>query len=172
MGRRRYLPDLTSDNRQRREMAERMALNAPIQGSAADVIKVAMLRVSAALRAAGLKSRMLLQVHDELIFEAAPGELDALTTLVKTRWAPPTTCASRLRCPPAPAAAGRKRPTNSEQAMAGTVGKRSAFEEKSPRFFELWPSCSLAQLTRQRELHTLNSALCPRAVLSPSPGPR
>jgi DNA polymerase-1 len=84
MGRRRYLPDLTSDNRQRREMAERMALNAPIQGSAADVIKVAMLRVAAALRAARLQSRMLLQVHDELIFEVAPGELDALTALVKT----------------------------------------------------------------------------------------
>ena len=84
MGRRRYLPDLTSDNRQRREMAERMALNAPIQGSAADVIKVAMLRVHAALPAAGLRSRMLLQVHDELIFEVAPGELDALTALVKT----------------------------------------------------------------------------------------
>jgi DNA polymerase-1 len=84
MGRRRYLPDLTSDNRQRREMAERMALNAPIQGSAADVIKVAMLRVAAAMAAAGLRSRMLLQVHDELIFEAAPGELDALTALVKT----------------------------------------------------------------------------------------
>jgi DNA polymerase-1 len=83
MGRRRYLPDLVSDNRQRREMAERMALNAPIQGSAADVIKVAMLRVSAAIKAAGLKSRMLLQVHDELIFESAPGELDALTSLVK-----------------------------------------------------------------------------------------
>jgi DNA polymerase-1 len=83
MGRRRYLPDLTSDNRQRREMAERMALNAPIQGSAADVIKVAMLRVSSAIKAAGLKSRMLLQVHDELIFESAPGELDALTSLVK-----------------------------------------------------------------------------------------
>jgi DNA polymerase-1 len=84
MGRRRYLPDLTADNRQRREMAERMALNAPIQGSAADVIKVAMLRVSTAIRAAGLKSRMLLQVHDELIFETAAGELDALTALVKT----------------------------------------------------------------------------------------
>jgi DNA polymerase-1 len=84
MGRRRYLPDLTADNRQRREMAERMALNAPIQGSAADVIKVAMLRVSAAIKAAGLKSRMLLQVHDELIFETAAGELDALTALVKT----------------------------------------------------------------------------------------
>jgi DNA polymerase I len=82
MGRRRYLPDLTSDNRQRREMAERMALNAPIQGSAADVIKVAMLKVSDALAAAGLKSRMLLQVHDELIFEVAPGELAALEALV------------------------------------------------------------------------------------------
>jgi len=84
MGRRRYLPDLTSDNRQRREMAERMALNAPIQGSAADVIKVAMLRVSAALGSAGLASRMLLQVHDELIFEVAPGELDEIRALVTT----------------------------------------------------------------------------------------
>ena len=79
MGRRRYLPDLTSDNRQRREMAERMALNAPIQGSAADLIKVAMLDVDKAICEAGLKSRMLLQVHDELVFEVAPGEQDALT---------------------------------------------------------------------------------------------
>src|SRR5204862_6116058 len=82
MGRRRYLPDLTSDNRQRREMAERMALNAPIQGSAADIIKVAMLEVDRALRARGLASRMLLQVHDELLFEVAPGELDDLRALV------------------------------------------------------------------------------------------
>jgi DNA polymerase I len=82
LGRRRYLPDLTSDNRQRREMAERMALNAPIQGSAADIIKVAMLRVDAALTGRGMRSRMLLQVHDELVFEVAPGELDALRELV------------------------------------------------------------------------------------------
>jgi len=74
LGRRRYLPDLTSDNRQRREMAERMALNAPIQGSAADIIKVAMLGVADALTAAGLESRMLLQVHDELVLEVAEGE--------------------------------------------------------------------------------------------------
>ena len=73
LGRRRYLPDLTSDNRQRREMAERMALNAPIQGSAADIIKVAMLNVERAIREAGLRSRMLLQVHDELVFEVAAG---------------------------------------------------------------------------------------------------
>jgi DNA polymerase-1 len=83
LGRRRYLPDLLSDNRQRREMAERMALNAPIQGSAADIIKIAMLAVDAALRERGLGSRMLLQVHDELIFEVAPGELDALSDLVR-----------------------------------------------------------------------------------------
>src|SRR5581483_8012691 len=82
MGRRRYLPDLTSDNRQRREMAERMALNAPIQGSAADIIKVAMLRVDTALTEGGLSSRMLLQVHDELVFEVAPGELDTVRRLV------------------------------------------------------------------------------------------
>jgi DNA polymerase-1 len=84
LGRRRYLPDLTSDNRQRREMAERMALNAPIQGSAADIIKVAMLAVHRDLAAAGLRSRMLLQVHDELLFEVAPGEMDAVKDLVRT----------------------------------------------------------------------------------------
>ncbi|WP_432954656.1 DNA polymerase I [Micromonospora haikouensis] len=83
LGRRRYLPDLVSDNRQRRDMAERMALNAPIQGSAADIIKVAMLRVDAGLREAGLRSRMLLQVHDELVFEIASGERDALEALVR-----------------------------------------------------------------------------------------
>ena len=82
LGRRRYLPDLTSDNRQRREMAERMALNAPIQGSAADIIKVAMLHVDQALRDQELRSRMLLQVHDELLFEVADGELDTLRDLV------------------------------------------------------------------------------------------
>ena len=83
MGRRRYLPDLTSDNRQRRETAERMALNAPIQGSAADLVKVAMLGVERALVTEGLRSRMLLQVHDELVFEVAPGESEPLATLVR-----------------------------------------------------------------------------------------
>jgi DNA polymerase I len=83
MGRRRYLPDLTSDNRQRREMAERMALNAPIQGSAADIIKVAMLRVDRALHEEGLRSLMLLQVHDELVFDVAAGERDRLEKLVR-----------------------------------------------------------------------------------------
>jgi DNA polymerase-1 len=83
LGRRRYLPDLTSDNRQRREGAERMALNAPIQGSAADVIKMAMLKIDASLRESGLKSRMLLQVHDELVFEIAPGEREALEKRVR-----------------------------------------------------------------------------------------
>ena len=85
LGRRRYLPDLNSSNRQRREMAERAALNAPIQGSAADVIKVAMLDIESALDQAGLGSRMLLQVHDELVFEIAPGELEAMTALVKDK---------------------------------------------------------------------------------------
>ncbi len=87
LGRRRYLPDLTSDNRQRREMAERMALNAPIQGSAADIIKVAMLNVDEALTASSLSSRMLLQVHDELVFEVAPGEAKALEALVREQMA-------------------------------------------------------------------------------------
>ncbi|MFZ2751157.1 MAG: DNA polymerase I, partial [Propioniciclava sp.] len=85
LGRRRYLPDLNSSNRQRREMAERMALNAPIQGSAADIIKLAMLDVEAGLAREGLSSRMLLQVHDELVFEVAPGEADVLESLVRER---------------------------------------------------------------------------------------
>jgi DNA polymerase-1 len=84
LGRRRYLPDLTSDNRQRREMAERMALNAPIQGSAADIIKVAMLDVDAQLGRRGLDSRLLLQVHDELVLEVAPGESDEVRDIVIT----------------------------------------------------------------------------------------
>ncbi|HEY2880301.1 DNA polymerase I [Nocardioides sp.] len=83
LGRRRYLPDLSSDIRQRREMAERMALNAPIQGSAADLIKVAMLHVDGAIREAGLGSRMLLQVHDELVFEVAEGERSKLEEIVR-----------------------------------------------------------------------------------------
>ena len=83
MGRRRYLPDLMHDNRQRREIAERMALNAPIQGSAADIIKQAMLNVEGALNKEKLKSRLLLQVHDELILEVVAGEEEALTALVR-----------------------------------------------------------------------------------------
>src|SRR6201991_2249747 len=83
LGRRRYLPDLTSDNRQRREMAERMALNAPIQGSAADIIKVAMLGVHRGLAERGLRSRLLLQVHDELVLEVTAAERDEVEQLVR-----------------------------------------------------------------------------------------
>jgi len=83
MGRRRYLPDLMHDNRQRREVAERMALNAPIQGSAADIIKLAMLKVQAAIEKEKLASRLLLQIHDELIVEVIKGEEEQITALVK-----------------------------------------------------------------------------------------
>ena len=83
LGRRRYLPDLTSDNRQRREIAERMALNAPIQGSAADIIKVAMLRVDEELTQRKCTSRLLLQVHDELVLEVAPGEEELVEDIVR-----------------------------------------------------------------------------------------
>lgn len=83
LGRRRYLPELDSSNRNVREAAERAALNAPIQGSAADIIKVAMINVDSAMKAAGLKSRVLLQVHDELLFEVADGERDTLEALVR-----------------------------------------------------------------------------------------
>lgn len=87
LGRRRYLPDLVSDNRQRREMAERMALNAPIQGTAADIVKVAMLAVDRALVEGGLRSRLLLQVHDELVIELAADEEQRVRQLVEEHMA-------------------------------------------------------------------------------------
>ncbi len=85
LGRRRYLPELDSSNRQVREAAERAALNAPIQGSAADIIKVAMIEVDKALAASELTSRMVLQVHDELLFEVAAGEREQLEALVRDK---------------------------------------------------------------------------------------
>jgi DNA polymerase I len=94
-GRRRPFTDLKSSNRVLRENAERAALNAPIQGSAADIMKIAMLGVARDMRAQKLASRMLLQVHDELIFEVAKGELDALSTLVRNRMS----TAAELRVP-------------------------------------------------------------------------
>ncbi|MFJ5548381.1 DNA polymerase I [Streptomyces sp. NPDC093225] len=95
LGRRRYLPDLNSDNRQRREAAERMALNAPIQGTAADIVKLAMVRVDRALAGAGLTSRMLLQVHDEIVLEIAPGEAAEVEEIVRREMA----AAVELRAP-------------------------------------------------------------------------
>ena len=84
-GRRRPFGDLASSNRVLRENAERAALNAPIQGSAADILKIAMLGVAADLESENLSSRMLMQVHDELVFEVATGELDDLTRIVRSR---------------------------------------------------------------------------------------
>ncbi|HCA88621.1 MAG TPA: DNA polymerase I [Streptomyces sp.] len=95
LGRRRYLPDLNSDNRQRREAAERMALNAPIQGTAADIVKIAMLKVDEVLTAEKLESRMLLQVHDEIVLEVAPGERGRVEELVRREMAG----AAQLRAP-------------------------------------------------------------------------
>ncbi|MGJ9449296.1 DNA polymerase, partial [Actinotignum sp. GS-2025b] len=95
LGRRRYLPELRSTNRQLREASERMALNAPIQGSAADIIKIAMVAVVEALREAGLRSRVLLQVHDELVLEVAPGEHEAAEEIVRREMAG----AAQLRVP-------------------------------------------------------------------------
>ena len=83
LGRRRYLPDLQNENKFKREIAERAALNAPIQGTAADIIKLAMIRVDRALKENNLKSRLLLQIHDELLFEYVESELDQLVNLVR-----------------------------------------------------------------------------------------
>lgn len=84
-GRRRPFPDLASPNRVLRENAERAALNAPIQGSAADIMKIALLHIHEDLRSEGLTSRALLQIHDELVVEVAPGEWDATERIVRTR---------------------------------------------------------------------------------------
>lgn len=86
-GRRRPFPDLSSPNRVLRENAERAALNAPIQGSAADIMKIALFQIHADLREADLRSRVLLQIHDELVVEVAPGEWDATEQIVRARMA-------------------------------------------------------------------------------------
>ena len=81
-GRRRYLPDINARNASLRALAERNAVNAPIQGTSADIIKLAMIRVDRRLSEAGLKSRMVLQIHDELLFDALEDEVDALKKIV------------------------------------------------------------------------------------------
>jgi DNA polymerase-1 len=83
LGRRRYLPDLRSGNPVARNAAERMAMNAPVQGTASDMIKIAMVRMRAALAVRKLEARMLLQVHDELLFEAPPEETAAVEALAR-----------------------------------------------------------------------------------------
>ncbi len=85
LGRRRYLPEINSRNHNLRAFAERMAINSPIQGTAADIVKLAMIDLYREIEARCLKSRMLLQVHDELVFEVPPGELDAMADLVQER---------------------------------------------------------------------------------------
>jgi DNA polymerase-1 len=84
LGRRRNLPDIGSSNRVKREFAERTAINTPIQGTAADIIKLAMVAVDQVIRKHGLPARLLLQVHDELVFELPPADLDTCTGLIRT----------------------------------------------------------------------------------------
>lgn len=86
-GRRRPFPDLNSPNRVLRENAERAALNAPIQGSAADIMKLALFRIHSDLRTAGMRSRVLLQIHDELVVEVGTGEWDAVEKIVRDQMA-------------------------------------------------------------------------------------
>jgi DNA polymerase-1 len=83
LGRRRYIPEIRANNKQLRQAAERMAVNMPIQGTAADIIKIAMINLHRLLEDRGLRSRMILQVHDELLFECPRDELEVLALEVK-----------------------------------------------------------------------------------------
>jgi len=83
LGRRRYIPEINSTNRQTREAAERMAINMPVQGTSADIIKIAMVNLHREMARRRLKTIMTLQVHDELVFEVAPAEMDVMQQLVK-----------------------------------------------------------------------------------------
>jgi len=85
MGRRRYIPEINSKNMGIRQFAERQAVNTPIQGTASDLIKLAMVKISEQIRNKGLKSKMILQIHDELVFDLPVDEIDTLTMLVKER---------------------------------------------------------------------------------------
>jgi len=96
LGRRRYLRDINSGNGMMRSMSERIAINTPIQGSAADLIKVAMINIRQAMRDAGLKSQMILQVHDELVFDVRKDELERMKPLVYDKM---TTALPNLKVP-------------------------------------------------------------------------
>jgi DNA polymerase-1 len=85
LGRRRYIPEINSSNRQKREFAERVAINTPIQGTAADLIKVVMIEIAKELRKKTAKSKMILQVHDELVFDVHKDELNWLKEMVKDK---------------------------------------------------------------------------------------
>ncbi len=83
LGRRRYIPELSSNNVTDRAYGERIAANTPIQGSAADLCKLAMLKIAEAIESKGMQTRMLVQIHDELLFESPPDELEAAETLIR-----------------------------------------------------------------------------------------
>jgi len=83
LGRRRYLPEINQSNFHVRQSAERMAINMPIQGTAADIVKIAMIRLNKQMQSEGVKSRMLLQVHDELIFEVPPEEMSFVRNMIQ-----------------------------------------------------------------------------------------
>jgi DNA polymerase-1 len=85
LGRKRLLPEIDSGNNRAKSFSERIAVNMPIQGTAADMIKLAMIRIDRDIAAEGLGSRMILQVHDELVFDVVPGDRDRLAALVKER---------------------------------------------------------------------------------------
>ena len=98
MGRRRSIPELRSGHRQRRGLGERLAVNTVIQGTAADIIKVAMVRCHRAVAEAGLETELVLQIHDELLFEGPEGEMEAATEIARTRdGAPPSSSIRRSR---------------------------------------------------------------------------
>jgi DNA polymerase-1 len=85
LGRRRYIPEINSSNRQKREFAERVAINTPIQGTAADLIKVVMIEIAKEFKINNLKSKMILQVHDELVFEVQRDELKWAKKMIKDK---------------------------------------------------------------------------------------
>ena len=93
--RRRYIPEIKDRNFNMRAFGERLAQNSPLQGSAADLIKLAMVRIHRALRDGGLQSRMLLQVHDELVFEVPEAEVETMRPLVRTTWNRRRSCGCR-----------------------------------------------------------------------------
>ena len=169
-GRRRYLPELDSSNRNVREAAERAALNAPIQGSAADIIKVAMIDVDKALKDAGLKSRMLLQVHDELLFEVRPGSATRSRSWSATRWAAPTRWTCRSRSVSATAAAGTRPRTSRQRSASAPVSGQACRRARPPApHTRRWPPRSAARTPAGRRSRDRSG---PARTPVPPPGRR
>ena len=170
MGRRRAIPELRSEQRQRRSLGERLAVNTVIQGTAADIIKLAMVRCHAALAEAGMGSRLVLQIHDELLFEGPAAEMEPPPSSSGARCAPPSTSTRRWRSTSGSARTGWRRSSGAARGPphAFTVSPDRCSPSRCSRTRRLQARCCRIRCSRSRCF----PSRCPHVHSGRHPGPR